>query len=107
MQDTDRLRELTERLTGANRVSYETPILNERAKTHGDFDSNARLSQRFRAVMRAEEGWDRLSDRHRQALDEISVKIGRILSGDPTFSEHWLDLAGYSMLCAERPNGQT
>lgn len=102
MQDTDRLRELADRLINEPSMTYETPILNERQKTHGSYESNARLSQRFRAFMRAEPGWDKLSDVQRQSLDEISIKIGRILSGDPNFGEHWKDISGYALLCEER-----
>jgi hypothetical protein len=32
----------------------------------------------------------------REALDQIAVKLARILAGDPTCAEHWRDLAGYA-----------
>lgn len=107
MQDTDRLRELADRLINEPSMTYETPILNERQKTHGDFNSNARATQRFRDFMRAEPGWDKLSDRQKQSLDEIVLKIARILAGNPDAREHWDDISGYANLNVESGNGQT
>lgn len=105
MQDTERLAELTARLTGTKAPVYETPLLNERQKTHGDFNSNARATQRFRDFMRAEPGWDKLSDRQKQSLDEIVLKIARILAGNPDAREHWDDISGYANLNVESGNG--
>lgn len=107
MQDTDRLRELADRLNGTMPVTYDMPILNERSKTHGSFDDNARLSQRFRAFMRAEAGWDKLTDTQKESLDMIAHKIGRILAGNASFQDHWTDIAGYAKLSEARCNGPT
>lgn len=81
---------------------YETPLLNEREKTHGSFDDNARLMQELKQVARAMPGWNRLRDTHREALDMIFHKIGRAINGDPNFKDHWDDIAGYAKLCSER-----
>ena len=36
------------------------------------------------------------------ALMMISVKISRILNGDPNYSDNWRDIAGYATLVADR-----
>jgi hypothetical protein len=75
-------------------------ILSERAKTHGSFAENARISQALKTVMQESAGWVRLTDTMREALEIDVHKIGRILSGDPDFRDHWLDRAGYATLIA-------
>lgn len=105
MPDENLLRSLADRLSPEVRT-YETPILNERQRTHGDFESNARCSQRFRSFLRAEPGWDRLSDIQRQSFDEMVLKMARILSGDSNFIGHWEDLVGYPQLVVEALNAK-
>jgi hypothetical protein len=34
----------------------------------------------------------------KEALDMVAHKIGRILNGDPTYTDSWHDIAGYSKL---------
>lgn len=99
------LKSLANRLTDKPPMEYTSEILNERQKTHGSFDDNARLCQRFRSFLRAEPGWDKLSDTQREALDMIAHKMARILAGDPNFKDHWTDICGYSKLIEERCNG--
>lgn len=75
-----------------------TKTLEERGLRYGSFDHNAATSQRLRRVLRAEVGWGKLNDSQREALEMISHKIGRILSGDPNYDDNWRDIAGYAML---------
>lgn len=77
-------------------------ILNERGKTHGDYRQMTAVIQKIKDVFRAEAGWDRLTADERETLDSIALKVGRILTGDPNFQEHWLDIAGYAMRMAEQ-----
>lgn len=107
MQDTDMLRSLADRLTEPSKMTYETPLLNEREKTHGSFEENARVMQELKQVARGMPGWNRLKDTHREALDMIFHKIGRVINGDPNFKDHWKDISGYAKLCEERCNGQS
>lgn len=102
MQDTDMLRSLADRLSEPAPRVYETPILNEREKTHGSFDANAQVMQELKQVVRGTSGWARLKDTQREALDMICHKIGRILCGNPDFKDHWTDLSGYAKLIEER-----
>lgn len=71
-------------------------LLDEREKTHGPYAVKCEI---IMAIMREVEGYRAgLSDVQNVSLDMIIHKLGRILSGDPNFAEHWLDICGYSML---------
>lgn len=72
--------------------------LNERQKTHGDYNEVARISQNIRTVMKDSTNWDRLNSCQREALEMMCSKFGRLLSGDMNFKDHWDDLAGYAKL---------
>jgi hypothetical protein len=75
-------------------------LLVERGKTHGDYTENATIAQALKSA--AEHKARHLSPSHRESLDLIFTKIGRILAGDPNTRDHWEDIAGYAMLAAER-----
>ena len=57
--------------------------------------------QRLKRAMRGTDGWDRLSDAQRGGLEMMAGKIGRMLSGDPTYLDNGTDLAGYARLVLE------
>lgn len=85
--------------------------LNERGKTHGDYRLHAAITQSIKHVMWGmheidSDAWSTnfktLPSYHRETLDMIAHKIGRILAGDPDFKDHWLDIAGYATLSADR-----
>jgi hypothetical protein len=69
-----------------------------KTKTHGNFKDTASTSQNIKSVMMTGNNWERLSDSQREALEMIAVKIGRILSGDHNFRDHWDDIEGYAEL---------
>ena len=77
-------------------------LLNERGKTHGDFNDHARITQALKDRILDEPGWENLNDCQREALDMIFHKIGRILAGNPNFRDHWDDIAGYARLVSDR-----
>jgi hypothetical protein len=64
--------------------------------THGDFADTAQIAQALKAVLDVAAA--RLGPVQREALDQIAVKIARILAGDATCADHWRDLAGYAWL---------
>jgi hypothetical protein len=68
----------------------------DRTKTHGKFSDNAHVSQCIKKIMRSQFGWNRLSLEQREALEYIVGKISRIISGDPSFKDHWDDIIGYA-----------
>ena len=73
-------------------------LLAARAKTHGEFSDHAFITQNIKYLMHASENWDNLSVSHKESLEMIAHKIGRILAGDPNFPDHWDDGAGYFTL---------
>ena len=101
-----------------------TNLLKERGKTHGDFENHARITQQLKRVIHAEINnrikqkrpshlssvlVERdttpdvgLSDTQRESLAMIVHKIGRIIAGDPSFADHWDDIAGYPKLCGSK-----
>lgn len=82
-----------------------TATLADRGKTHGNFMDNSTIGMLLRCTWRAAPNWNRLSPVQQLALDEIALKIARILSAgsDPNNPEHWHDLAGYAILGEPKP----
>jgi hypothetical protein len=75
-------------------------LISERELTHGDFAKTARVAQKLRNFFREQRQPDALSFEQWEALDGIAVKLARILSGDASFRDHWVDIAGYADLGA-------
>lgn len=73
-------------------------LLNDRQTIHGDFRSNARISQMLKAVFRACEHWQFLDDVEKESIDMIAMKISRVLSGKSLEKQHWEDIEGYARL---------
>lgn len=67
----------------------------ERQKTHGDFETNALISQ---SIKQAYLHGDAIPFVHRESLDLIATKISRICSGQSDFHDHWVDIIGYARL---------
>ena len=76
-------------------MSITDQILNEREQTHGAFREVASYSQAFKNMMRTSRNWNRLDVAQAQALEVVADKVARILCGDPSFTDHWQDGAGY------------
>jgi len=77
-------------------------LLAERGKTHGDFTVHADITQSLKEVCYEQAKWAELSGSHREAIDMILHKIGRILAGNPDHRDHWDDIAGYARLASDR-----
>jgi hypothetical protein len=96
--------EIAKLATAAGAEAYrkrpKTPeaLVEDRNATHGDFRTNARLSQRLKAVFRSYDGWEALDDVEKEVLDMVSLKISRILSGKSLERQHWEDIEGYAHL---------
>lgn len=77
-------------------------MLVERGKTHGKFSDHARCTQFLKKIIHDEiskrnaRGQTALTLQHRESLDMIVHKIGRIIAGDPLVQDHWDDIAGYA-----------
>lgn len=87
--------------------------LQERGNRYGEFPDHASITQALKLVMTGniiltdENGfgtivpftnWNSLSSAHKEALEMIAHKIGRILNGDPNYKDSWHDISGYSKL---------
>lgn len=80
-------------------VNSVDPILEEREKTHGQFDKVAQTANTIKDCIIA--AGSNLNPPQAEALDMIVSKIARIVNGDPNFPDHWLDIAGYATLAAK------
>ena len=74
-------------------------LLEEREKTHGPFDRFAKICQEFKETLRKYD--EKLSNEQCEALEMICHKMARILNGNPSYNDHWLDIAGYATLCVD------
>ena len=81
--------------------------LDARAQDYGKFKDGAALMQAIKRTLAdharmhnktfADDQWD--------ALEMIVHKIGRIVNGNPDKVDHWVDIAGYAKLIADRLQG--
>ena len=76
-------------------MSITDQILNDREQTHGLFREVAGYAQAIKTLMRSSRNWQRLDVAQAQALEVVADKVARILCGDPSFTDHWQDGAGY------------
>ena len=83
-------------------MSEINETLKERGSTHGDFQENSDVSQKIKKILRDSLNWEDMSPDQQECLDMTAHKIGRILSGDYNFHDHWHDCAGYFTLVANR-----
>lgn len=69
-----------------------------RGSRYGSFETNGRIAQELKAVMRGSPNWSSLSGAQAEALDMFASKISRLLTGDPDYADNWHDIAGYATL---------
>ena len=83
-------------------------ILAERSKTHGDFKDHAKTAQQLKFTLREQsKDWQvDFSHTQQEALEMICHKIARIVAGNPNFTDHWRDIAGYATLVADELEAQ-
>lgn len=83
-------------------------LVTSREETHGNYADVSRIAQSIKQIisyecsMRIDRDQKPLFLAHVESLEMIAVKIGRIIAGDPTFQDHWDDIAGYARIA----NGQ-
>lgn len=79
-------------------------LVTDRGKTHGKWRDHAACTQDFKSVLQAhmefrgKRGQSPLTNQHIESLEMILHKIGRIVAGDPTYQDHWDDIAGYAKI---------
>jgi GTP1/Obg family GTP-binding protein len=72
--------------------------LEARGKRYGSFMGHSQVTQALKIVMQEHPKWAQLQPYHKEALDMIVHKIGRVLNGDPDYIDNWHDIAGYAVL---------
>ena len=82
-------------------------VLDSRAKDYGKFIEGAEIMQMLKRLVHnyIEDRGTQLAFDQREALDMIIHKMGRIINGNPDKVDHWVDIAGYATLVAERLEG--
>ena len=73
-------------------------VLADRARTHGDFEHVAKMSQNLKHQMQSVNAYAHLDYYMAESLEQIAMKIARILSGNAMQVDHWQDIAGYATL---------
>lgn len=108
LNDAPTQEELDEVLEAASILNPSTldEVLNERGSRYGSFLKHAIITQRFKAVMTDTPNWIKLDDDMVESLEMIAHKMGRILNGDPSYADSWVDIAGYAQLVADRLQGK-
>lgn len=76
-------------------------ILEERGSRYGDFGSHAIITQNIKAAMRHSPNWAELPDHMKESLEMVAHKVGRILNGDPSYADSWVDIVGYVQLVVD------
>lgn len=81
--------------------------LNERAQEYGKFKDGANLMQSIKRLLsdHATRHDKTFHDDQWEALEMIVHKIARIVNGNPDKVDHWVDIAGYATLVADRLQG--
>lgn len=77
-------------------------VVEARGKTHGDWGKMADVAQTLKATLHQAPNWGRLSLMQRETLDSVCTKIARIVVGDASVREHWVDLIGYLEITLHR-----
>lgn len=77
-------------------------VLVERGRNHGEFRDHAATTQALKDTLRNSLRWPEMSAIEREAAEMIVHKLGRVCAGDPHFKDHWIDIAGYAQLVADR-----
>jgi len=75
---------------------YKTDDLIKDRSVYGNY--NTHVNQKINDIMRTGFSWSKLTDPQKTSLEMISLKVSRVLNGDPNDVDHWKDIAGYAEL---------
>lgn len=76
--------------------------LKERGSRYGTFGEHGRITQAIKDALRSGKSWPLMLPDQREAVDMIAHKLGRIVGGDPNYSDSWHDIIGYTKLIEDR-----
>jgi len=77
-------------------------VLTERGNDYGDYASKAQFIQGVKYLMRTSPSWEAMDADMRESMEMIAHKMGRVVYGDPTHKDNFVDIAGYATLVADR-----
>jgi len=77
-------------------------VLEERGNDYGDYASKAQFIQGVKYLMRTSPSWEAMDADMRESMEMIAHKMGRVVYGNPTHKDNFLDIAGYAKLVADR-----
>ena len=99
-------RSLLDRARGAASIDAAVDdVLVQRRGTHGDFSTNAAVTQGIMRLLATGPSWNLLSDVHVEGLHMIAHKMTRVVCGDPTEPDHFADISGYARLVVKHLGG--
>lgn len=73
-------------------------LLDERKAKYGEYRDNARVSQELKATLASGASWHKLSAVQKETCDMVAQKLCRIVNGDATYEDSWIDIIGYIQL---------
>lgn len=79
--------------------------LAERGTKYGNYLNQCRITAKLQTAMQDVPSYYKMEVDQQDALEMITVKISRILNGDPNYADNWHDIAGYATLVADRLDG--
>jgi hypothetical protein len=77
-------------------------MINNRAKTHGDFTDMANTAQEIKNILHKTPSWRKLTYAQREAVEMIVHKLARLTAGNPNAHDHWQDIIGYAQMALDR-----
>ena len=72
--------------------------LAERGDRYGSYVLHAKITQNIKRAMADSPNWSSLTDDKKECLEMVAHKVGRILNGDPEYTDSWHDIIGYVRL---------
>ena len=82
-------------------MSKLNSILDARGNRYGSFQSNAQIAQSIKSILHSSSNWETMPEYMKESLHMIAHKISRILEGDCSYDDSWVDIAGYATLVVE------
>ena len=80
--------------------------LSERGLTYGEYKDVSRTSQLIKEALRNGGSYSILSNEACESLDMIANKLARIVNGDPSYLDSWVDIVGYTTLVINKLEGK-
>lgn len=75
--------------------------LKQRGKRYGSFAQVAQTVEKIKETITASPNWQFLTPAQKHSLEQITVKISRIINGDPYYKDNWVDIQGYAKLISD------